>query len=114
MVGTPTLDDNLVHTASFVNTSFTTKMLFNTVAGLASLAFVTVDAAPAPTARADFGSLKDCTDLSISGAWMIGTCPADDGHKVKSTIWLGTKVTNNGGSLGVSYMTKFIVFTPES
>jgi hypothetical protein len=89
-------------------------MLFNTVAGLASLAFVTVDAAPALTARADFGSLKDCTDLSISGAWMIGTCPADDGHKVKSTIWLGTKITNQEGSLTVGYMTKVIISSPES
>jgi hypothetical protein len=89
-------------------------MLFNTVAGLASLAFVTVDAAPAISARAAFGSLKDCTDLTISGAWMIGTCPADDGHKVKSTIWLGTKITNQGGSLSVRPMTAFTFSRPES
>jgi hypothetical protein len=82
-------------------------MLFNTVATLASLAFVTVDAAPAIATRAVPGSIKDCTDVKISGAWVIGSCLADDGKtRVQSSVWLATKITNKEGNLGVRTYTK--------
>jgi hypothetical protein len=82
-------------------------MIFNTVATLASLAFATVDAAPAITARADVGSIKDCTDVKLNGAWLIGTCPVDDGRKVESTVWLGTKIGNTEATLKVRCMPRF-------
>jgi hypothetical protein len=77
-------------------------MLFNTVATLASLAFVSVDAAPAIAVRAVPGYVKDCIDVKISGAWVIGSCLADDGKtRVQSSVWLATKITNKEGNLGV-------------
>lgn len=87
-------------------------MLFNTFATIASLAIVTVNAAPAVVTRAAPGSVKDCTDVKISGAWVVGSCLADDGKtRVQSSVWLGTKITNQEGNLAVSHMSRSIQYT---
>jgi len=48
------------------------------------------------------GYSSECTDLSLIDAWLIGTCPTDDGTgEITSSVYLPNKIENSQGTLKV-------------
>ncbi|KAJ5753086.1 hypothetical protein N7520_010003 [Penicillium odoratum] len=46
------------------------------------------------------GYSTECTDLTLIDAWLIGTCPTDDGTgEISSSVYLPNKIENTQGKL---------------
>ncbi|KAL4879082.1 Cyanovirin-N [Aspergillus karnatakaensis] len=45
------------------------------------------------------GFSSECSDLSLNGVWLIGTCPTGSGSDITSSVYLGGKIGNNNGQL---------------
>ncbi|KAL2829053.1 Cyanovirin-N [Aspergillus pseudoustus] len=51
----------------------------------------------AVVAAAGFSS--ECTDVSVTSYWLIGTCPDDNGDDITSSVFLPYKLSNQNGDL---------------
>lgn len=56
-----------------------------------------------------FGFSTECTDISLIDAWLVGTCPTDNGTgEITSSVYLPSKIENSQGKLAVCYLNDYI------
>lgn len=49
------------------------------------------------------GYADECIDIYLKESWLVGTCPTSNGTgTITSSVFLPNKITNTGGTLGVS------------
>ncbi|KAL3461985.1 Cyanovirin-N [Aspergillus heterothallicus] len=51
------------------------------------------------TAVAAAGFSTECTDVSVTDYWLVGTCPDDNGGEITSSVFLPYKLSNQNGNL---------------